>query len=207
MDLAKEAASLGIDMVVMDDGWFGKRNDDNSSLGDWQVNEKKLGGSLAELITRVHNQGVKFGIWIEPEMVNEDSDLYRAHPDWAIQIPGKKPVRSRNQLLLDFSRKEVRDCVFDQMFMPEIFPMIMCLVSMILWSACAAGIRIFCLRDAAVAAADLTQECFIIPRRSGVVTIPMQSTAQGSSTELRFSIRFPQWGRTFRRCRTTRPDG
>ena len=114
VDLAKEAASLGIDMVVMDDGWFGKRNDDNSSLGDWQVNEKKLGGSLAELITRVHNQGVKFGIWIEPEMVNEDSDLYRAHPDWAIQIPGKKPVRSRNQLLLDFSRKEVRDCIFEQ---------------------------------------------------------------------------------------------
>ena len=114
VDLAKEAASLGIDMVVMDDGWFGKRNDDNSSLGDWQVNEKKLGGSLADLITRVHEQGVKFGIWIEPEMVNEDSDLHRAHPDWAIRIPGKKPVRSRNQLLLDFSRKEVRDCVFDQ---------------------------------------------------------------------------------------------
>ena len=63
---------------------------------------------------RVHEQGVKFGIWIEPEMVNEDSYLYRAHPDWAIRIPGKKPVRSRNQLLLDFSRKEVRDCVFDQ---------------------------------------------------------------------------------------------
>ena len=113
MDLAKEAASLGIDMVVMDDGWFGKRNDDNSSLGDWQVNEKKLGGSRKSSC-RVHKQGVKFGIWIEPEMVNEDSDLYRAHPDWAIQIPGKKPVRSRNQLLLDFSRKEVRDCVFDQ---------------------------------------------------------------------------------------------
>ena len=112
VDLAKEAASLGIDMVVMDDGWFGKRNDDNSSLGDWQGNEKKLGGSLADLITRVHEQGVKFGIWIEPEMVNEDSDLYRAHPDWAIRIPGKKPVRSRNQLLLDFSRKEVRDEIF-----------------------------------------------------------------------------------------------
>ena len=76
VDLAKEAASLGIDMVVMDDGWFGKRNDDNSSLGDWQVNEQKLGGSLAQLIDRVHEQGVKFGIWIEPEMVNEDSDLY-----------------------------------------------------------------------------------------------------------------------------------
>lgn len=114
VDLAKEAASLGIDMVVMDDGWFGKRNDDNSSLGDWQVNEQKLGGSLAQLIDRVHEQGVKFGIWIEPEMVNEDSDLYRAHPDWAIQISGRKPIRSRNQLLLDFSRKEVRDQVFEQ---------------------------------------------------------------------------------------------
>ena len=101
-------------MVVMDDGWFGKRDDDNSSLGDWYVNEKKLGGSLSELIRRVHEQGVKFGIWIEPEMVNEDSDLYRAHPDWAIQIPGRKPIRSRNQLLLDFSRKEVRDQVFEQ---------------------------------------------------------------------------------------------
>lgn len=114
VNLAKEAASLGIDMVVMDDGWFGKRDDDNSSLGDWYVNEKKLGGSLSELIRRVHEQGVKFGIWIEPEMVNEDSDLYRAHPDWAIQIPGRKPIRSRNQLLLDFSRKEVRDQVFEQ---------------------------------------------------------------------------------------------
>ncbi len=114
VDLAKEAASLSIDMVVMDDGWFGKRNDDNSSLGDWQVNEEKLGGSLSQLIDRVHAQGVKFGIWIEPEMVNEDSALYQAHPDWAIRIPGKKPVRSRNQLLLDFSRKEVRDHIFDQ---------------------------------------------------------------------------------------------
>lgn len=113
VDLAKEAASLGIDMVVMDDGWFGKRNDDNSSLGDWQVNEKKLGGSLAELITRVHNQGVKFGIWIEPEMVNEDSDLYRAHPDWAIQIPGRAGSLCRNQYVLDLTRKEVRDYAYE----------------------------------------------------------------------------------------------
>ena len=109
MDLAKQAAELGIDMVVMDDGWFGKRNDDNSSLGDWFVNEKKLGGTLGQLIERVNAQGVKFGIWIEPEMVNEDSDLYREHPDWALTIPGRMPIRSRNQLLLDFSRKEVRE--------------------------------------------------------------------------------------------------
>ena len=109
VELAKEAKALGIDMVVMDDGWFGKRNDDNSSLGDWYVNEEKLGGTLTKLIERVNAEGVKFGIWIEPEMVSEDSDLYREHPDWAITIPGRKPVRSRNQLVLDFSRKEVRD--------------------------------------------------------------------------------------------------
>lgn len=112
VELAKEAKALGIDMVVMDDGWFGKRNDDNSSLGDWYVNEEKLGGTLTKLIERVNAEGVKFGIWIEPEMVSEDSDLYREHPDWAITIPGRKPVRSRNQLVLDFSRKEVRDEIF-----------------------------------------------------------------------------------------------
>ena len=112
VELAKEAKALGIDMVVMDDGWFGKRNDDNSSLGDWYVNEEKLGGTLTKLIERVNAEGVKFGIWIEPEMVSEDSDLYREHPEWAITIPCRKPVRSRNQLVLDFSRKEVRDEIF-----------------------------------------------------------------------------------------------
>ena len=112
VELAKEAKALGIDIVVMDDGWFGKRNDDNSSLGDWYVNEEKLGGTLTKLIERVNAEGVKFGIWIEPEMVSEDSDLYREHPEWAITIPGRKPVRSRNQLVLDFSRKEVRDEIF-----------------------------------------------------------------------------------------------
>lgn len=114
VNLAREAANLGIDMVVMDDGWFGRRNDDNSSLGDWYVNEEKLGCTLSELIGKVNSLGVRFGIWIEPEMVNEDSDLYREHPDWAIKIENRNPVRSRNQLLLDFSRKEVRDTIFDR---------------------------------------------------------------------------------------------
>lgn len=114
ISLAKEAAALGIDMVVMDDGWFGRRNDDNSSLGDWYVNEEKLGCTLEELICSINSLGVKFGIWIEPEMVNEDSDLYRQHPDWVIKTKNRAPVRSRNQLLLDFSRKEVRDYVFGQ---------------------------------------------------------------------------------------------
>lgn len=112
--LAKEAANLGIDMVVMDDGWFGKRKDDNSSLGDWYVNEDKLGCTLTELIDKINCLGVKFGIWIEPEMVSEDSDLYRKHPDWAIKIQKRDSIRSRNQLLLDFSRKEVRDFIFEQ---------------------------------------------------------------------------------------------
>lgn len=113
-ELAKDAAELGIDMVVMDDGWFGKRDDDNSGLGDWVVNERKLGCTLGELVEKVNAAGVKFGIWIEPEMISEDSDLYREHPDWAMKIPGRSPVRSRNQLLLDFSREEIREYIFDK---------------------------------------------------------------------------------------------
>lgn len=113
-ELAKAAKEVNIDMLVMDDGWFGKRDDDNSGLGDWFVNEKKLGGTLGNLIKRINDLGVKFGIWIEPEMVSEDSDLYWKHPDWALTVPGRNPVRSRNQLVLDFSRKEVVDEIYDQ---------------------------------------------------------------------------------------------
>lgn len=112
--LAEDAAALGMDMVVMDDGWFGKREDDNSSLGDWQVNEEKLGCTLGELIERINRLGVKFGIWIEPEMISEDSELCRTHPEWVMRIPGRKPVYARNQLVLDFSRAEVRDYIFGQ---------------------------------------------------------------------------------------------
>lgn len=114
LNLAKEASGLGIDMVVMDDGWFGKREDDNSGLGDWQVNEKKLGYTLKGLTREVKKIGLQFGIWMEPEMVSQDSDLCREHPDWALKNPGRKPVMGRNQLVLDFSREEVRDHVFAQ---------------------------------------------------------------------------------------------
>lgn len=114
LKLARDAKDLGMDMFVLDDGWFGKRNDDNSGLGDWYVNEDKLGGKLKNLVDQIHDMGLLFGIWVEPEMVSEDSDLYRAHPDWALTVPGRKPIRSRNQLVLDFSRKEVVDTIFDQ---------------------------------------------------------------------------------------------
>lgn len=113
--LAKQAADLGIDMLVMDDGWFGKRDDDYSGLGDWYVNEEKLGESLSSLIKKINELGVKFGIWFEPEGINEDSDLFRSHPDWVLSVPGRDPVRARYQLVLDFSRKEVVDYVFDKM--------------------------------------------------------------------------------------------
>ncbi|MBP2622411.1 alpha-galactosidase [Streptococcus oricebi] len=107
LDLLDEASQLGIELFVLDDGWFGQRNDDSSSLGDWSVNEEKLGGSLESFIQEVHAKGLKFGLWIEPEMVSEDSQLYRAHPDWAIQAPGRKHTYSRNQLILNLANPEV----------------------------------------------------------------------------------------------------
>ena len=95
-------------MLVLDDGWF-RKDDDFSGLGDWFVNEKKLCGTLSELVKEVHDMGLSFGLWFEPEMISEDSDLYRAHPDWALVIPGRQPIRSRSQLVLDMSREDVTD--------------------------------------------------------------------------------------------------
>ena len=112
IQMARDAADLGIELFVMDDGWFGKRDLDVSGLGDWTVNEKKLGCTLKELSDQIHGLGLQFGIWFEPEGINEDSDLYREHPDWAFTVPGKQPTRSRLQLLLDFSREDVREYIF-----------------------------------------------------------------------------------------------
>ncbi len=112
--LAQQAAELGIEMVVMDDGWFGHRDDDNSSLGDWEVNERKLGCALSELSAKIHEMGLRFGIWFEPEMVSEDSNLYREHPQWAMKIPGKRPVRARNQLVLDYANPEVVQYIYEK---------------------------------------------------------------------------------------------
>ena len=114
IEIAEQAAELGVEMLVLDDGWFGKRDTDDSGLGDWYVNEKKLGGTLSNIADKINEMGMQFGLWIEPEMINEDSELFRRHPEWVFIIPGKKPVRCRNQLVLDFSRKEVVDCIFRQ---------------------------------------------------------------------------------------------
>ena len=113
LSIAREAKKAGIEMLVMDDGWFGYRNDDNTSLGDWTVNEKKLQGGLKCLVDEVNKIGLKFGIWFEPEMISPDSELYRAHPDWAIAIDGRTPCRSRNQFVLDLTRREVLEYVYN----------------------------------------------------------------------------------------------
>lgn len=107
LDLADEASKLGIELFVLDDGWFGNRFDDNRALGDWVVNEEKLGGPLNDLIAEVHAKGLKFGLWFEPEMISVDSDLYRAHPDWAIQAEGRGHTYSRNQLVLNLANPDV----------------------------------------------------------------------------------------------------
>lgn len=112
LNIARQAADMDIDLLVLDDGWFGRRNSDNAGLGDWEVNEKKLEGSLQSLIEEVNAAGLDFGIWIEPEMVNEDSNLYRTHPDWVLKAPGRGPVRGRNQLVLDMTNPEVVDHLF-----------------------------------------------------------------------------------------------
>lgn len=111
--IAREAKQSGIEMLVMDDGWFGCRNDDNSSLGDWQVNEEKIEGGLRHLVEEVNRIGLKFGIWFEPEMISPDSNLYREHPDWAIALPERTPCRSRNQYVLDLSRPEACDYAYE----------------------------------------------------------------------------------------------
>ncbi len=112
--IAQQAHELGIEMLVLDDGWFGKRDSDNSGLGDWYTNEKKMDGTMGELGDEIHALGMKFGLWFEPEMINEDSDLYRAHPDWALRIPGREPNRGRDQLVLDMSRSEVREYLYER---------------------------------------------------------------------------------------------
>ena len=113
LQLARDAKKLGVEMLVLDDGWFGSRNDDHRALGDWTPNLEKLPHGLDGLIRRVNDEGLKFGLWIEPEMVSENSDLYRAHPDWVLAVPGRKPAIGRSQMVLDLSRDEVADWMYE----------------------------------------------------------------------------------------------
>ena len=110
--LAEKAASIGVDRFVMDDGWFGQRKDDHAGLGDWYVNPQKFPNGLKPLIDKVHALGMDFGLWVEPEMINPDSDLYRKHPDWVLNFPGRPRSESRNQLVLNLARPDVRDYIF-----------------------------------------------------------------------------------------------
>ncbi|MDD6736032.1 MAG: alpha-galactosidase, partial [Clostridiales bacterium] len=111
--IAETASKLGLEMFVLDDGWFGKRNDDRSSLGDWYLNKEKLPAGLASLADKVNGYGMKFGLWVEPEMISPDSDLYRSHPDWCLHAEGRTRTENRQQLVLDFTRKEVRDYIIE----------------------------------------------------------------------------------------------
>lgn len=113
--LADTAAREGIELFVLDDGWFGKRNDDRSSLGDWFVNNEKLPGGLEEIADGIHQRGMKFGLWFEPEMISPDSELYRKHPDWCLHVPSRASSLSRHQLVLDLSRKDVTDYIFERL--------------------------------------------------------------------------------------------
>ena len=113
--IAKSAARLGIELFVLDDGWFGSREDDTTSLGDWTVNTKKLPNGLADLSKKIHGMGLLFGLWCEPEMVSRKSQLYREHPDWMVSVPDRNPSPGRNQYLLDLTREEVRDYLFESL--------------------------------------------------------------------------------------------
>ncbi|CAN5709846.1 alpha-galactosidase [soil metagenome] len=113
--LAEKAAALGVELFVVDDGWFGERHDDHRGLGDWWVNPEKFPNGLNPLIEKIHDLGMSFGLWVEPEMVNEDSDLYREHPDWVYRFPNREPTKSRNQLVLNLAKEDVREHLFGVM--------------------------------------------------------------------------------------------
>ena len=114
LKLAGQASKLGIELFVLDDGWFGERNHDKAGLGDYQVNHKKLPHGLTGLSKKIKAMGMDFGLWFEPEMINEDSELYRRHPEYAVKVPGRKPVKGRNQLVLDLCKEEVRQYIIEQ---------------------------------------------------------------------------------------------
>lgn len=115
VEIARKAKECGVELFVLDDGWFGERNSDQAGLGDWVANKERLPNGISGLADRIEDLGMKFGLWFEPEMVNKDSDLYRCHPDWILQTPRRNTSHGRHQFVLDFSRKEVVDCIYNMM--------------------------------------------------------------------------------------------
>jgi alpha-galactosidase len=113
--IAQTAKEVGVELFVLDDGWFGKRTNDRTGLGDWVANRERFPDTIGALSEKIHDMGLKFGLWFEPEMVNKDSDLYRTHPDWILEVAGHSPRHGRNQFVLDFSREEVVDAIYEQM--------------------------------------------------------------------------------------------
>ena len=116
VEIAAKAKECGVELFVLDDDWFGKRSNDYTGLGDWVANKERLPFGIKGLADRIEEMGMKFGLWFEPEMVNKDSNLYRAHPDWILHAPQRASCHGRNQYVLDFSRKEVVDCIYDMMY-------------------------------------------------------------------------------------------
>ena len=115
VQIASKAKECGVELFVLDDGWFGQRNDDHAGLGDWVANSERLPNGIKGLSERIEAMGIKFGLWFEPEMTNKDSDLYRAHPDWILHTPGRNASHGRYQYVLDFSRKEVVEYIYEMM--------------------------------------------------------------------------------------------
>lgn len=112
LEIARKAKDCGVELFVLDDGWFGKRYTEHAGLGDWAANRNRLPDGITGLARRIGDLGMKFGLWFEPEMVNKDSNLYRAHPDWILHVPERPSAHGRFQYVLDFSRKEVVDCIY-----------------------------------------------------------------------------------------------
>ena len=237
LDIVREAKPLGIELFVLDDGWFGKRDIDNCSLGDWTADLRKLPNGIAGLSAKVHAEGLMFGIWVEPEMISPDSDLYRAHPDWCLHVDGRTRTLERNQLILDLSRKEVQDYVIDAICnvlrtgtsdyvkwdmnrnMTEDFSRSCCRAAdgdrstgtcwacIGCWRRLRQPSRRCCLKAAPAAADALTRVCCTTCRRPGPATTPTPSRGCPSSTARPSCIRSAPWAPTSAPCRTIRWDG
>ena len=223
LQIAQAAAQLGIELFVLDDGWFGQRDDDHRSLGDWYVNTRKLPHGLKHLAEQIEALGLRFGLWFEPEMISPSSDLYRAHPDWCLHAPGRPRTEGRHQLILDLGRPEVQQFIismlketlssapisyvkwdmnrnmteaFSAALPPERQMETQHRYMLGLYHVLEEITKAFpkcCLKAAPEAVAALTPACYIICPKPGPATIPMPSSALAFNTAPRWYIRPVPW--------------